>query len=818
MDNTNAWIAPVNSEVMRRVPPTFSVLLLGLSLGAKVSATAAPPPVIAPFLDAHCSGCHDAADKKGGLDLDALKFDSDPANHAKWVQIFDRVLSGEMPPPKKQRPDPKVQRTFLTTLGQGLLQQHVAAKGTVLRRLNRTEYENTIRDLLGVHVSVRDLLPEDSLSHGFDNIGEALSISEMQLGRYLEAAEFALNTTLQRTSKPENKKVLCDYAKESKESKTWESKLLRPDGAVVFFNDGGYPSGDLKDFRAPITGKYRVNVSGYGYQAKVPVVFGLYSANGSAGAGSAFFGNLSLPPDTLETRSMEVWLRAGENVKIAPRLSMNYNEMKKGPAAYPFPGLALMPVEVEGPVLESWPPQGMQLLFGDLVKEDRAGDDKKFNGASTKLRAIFQVTSSNPSADAERLLRNFAGAAFRRPLDAPKIAPYLALFEEEFKRSSSFAIAMRTAAVAILCSPDFLYLKEPAGKLDDYALAARLSYFLTRTMPDEELARVAASGKMREPQALRKQTERLLNSPSAVRFTEDFTNAWLNLRAIDNTSPDKKLYPEFDEELQSSMVAESRAYFEELLRSNLDPANIVKSSFAMLNQRLAEHYCVPGVSGLEIRKVSLPPESKRGGVLTQAAVLKVSANGTNTSPVIRGAWVLERILGVTPPPPPPGVPGVEPDIRGATTLREQLEKHRQLETCNGCHRVLDPPGFALENYDVIGGWREKFRTLEKGTSVSQEVNGRKVNFRVGPPVDASGKLVEGGDFNGLAQYQDLLMQKPERVTKAITEKFLTFASGRELGFSDRNEVTAISEELRKKKGGMRDLVHLVVSSSIFQSK
>nr|MDQ3624296.1 DUF1588 domain-containing protein [Verrucomicrobiota bacterium] len=238
----------------------------------------------------------------------------------------------------------------------------------------------------------------------------------------------------------------------------------------------------------------------------------------------------------------------------------------------------------------------------------------------------------------------------------------------------------------------------------------------------------------------------------------------------------------------------------------------------MLNAPLAGHYGIPGVTGLAMQKIKLPADSRRGGLLTQASVLKVSANGSNTSPVMRGVWVLERILGITPSPPPPGTPGVEPDIRGAKTMREILDKHRTLESCNGCHRVIDPPGFALESYDVIGGWRDRFRSLGEGEPVKLEVEGRKVRYKLGPPVDAAGQLPTGESFKDFTGFQKLLLAGQDRVARCVTEKLLIFATGREMGFSDRTPITRIVTESKAKNHPMRDLLHLVVQSEIFRSK
>jgi hypothetical protein len=385
----------------------------------------------------------------------------------------------------------------------------------------------------------------------------------------------------------------------------------------------------------------------------------------------------------------------------------------------------------------------------------------------------------------------------------------------------------------MLCSPDFLYFQERplvgatlkaeradgSHRLDDYSLAARLSYFLTRTTPDEQLLAAAAKGRLAGDQrALLEHVDRLLGDPRWERFVVDFTDAWLNLRDIEFTNPDSALYPEFDSYLQWSMLGETRSFFRQLITANLGVRNLVKSDFAMLNERLAEHYGIAGVRGPEIRPVSLPGGSLRGGLLSQASILKVSANGTSTSPVTRGVWVMERLLGQTPPPPPPGVPGVEPDIRGATTLRELLDKHRTLDTCRGCHQKIDPPGFALESFDPIGGWRERFRVLGQGEPVAALVRGQKVRYKLGPPVDASGEFENGKAFAGYAEFRELLLVDEPRLARALAIKLLTFATGREMGFSDRQEIDRIVQAAAGSGYGVRDLVRLITTSDIFLSK
>jgi len=266
------------------------------------------------------------------------------------------------------------------------------------------------------------------------------------------------------------------------------------------------------------------------------------------------------------------------------------------------------------------------------------------------------------------------------------------------------------------------------------------------------------------------------------------------------------------------MLEESRSFFRELVRSNLSAGNIVRSDFAMLNNRLAEHYGIPGVDGPEIRKVSLPANSIRGGVLTQGSVLKVSANGTNTSPILRGIWVLERIYGEEPPPPPAGIPGVEPDIRGASTIRELLAKHREMVRCQSCHELIDPPGFALESFNPIGGWRENYRSLGTGEKVDASVNGIRVRYRAGPPVDPSGQLPDGTPFADFRAFRDLLAEQEDTIAKTVAKSLLTFATGREMGFSDRPEINRIVAASAGEGHGMRDLIERVVASDIFLRK
>jgi hypothetical protein len=338
-------------------------------------------------------------------------------------------------------------------------------------------------------------------------------------------------------------------------------------------------------------------------------------------------------------------------------------------------------------------------------------------------------------------------------------------------------------------------------------------------MPDAELLRLAAEGKLSQPQVLAAQVERLLKHDRARAFVTNFTGQWLELRNLDATSPDKRLYPEFDELLRLSMVPETEAFFTEILTHNLPVSNFIHSDFAMLNRRMAQHYGIDDVYGEAFQRVSLKPDSPRGGLLTQASILKVTANGTTTSPVIRGAWVMKQLLGQPPSPPPPNVGSIEPDTRGSTTIRQQLDKHRNSESCAGCHRSIDPPGFALEAFDVIGGFRDRYRSQEQGDQGQvRSAAGRYFKFRLGQPVDASGQLADGRAFTGITDFKKLLLTQEEQVVRALTEKLLTYATGAGITFADRAAVQDIAAKVKQKDGGLRTLIHEIVLSPTFQSK
>ena len=819
---------------------TSAVALLLLALNAllwnRPDSRAAETPVASPakrleldraplqaLLQSHCIDCHGAEEPEGGLDLTSLPADlSSPRHLQTWITIHDRVAARTMPPKAAEAPGDAVRLAFTASLGHALAAAHAQQKGTVLRRLNRREYENTLNDLFGTHLDLAALLPEDSRSREFDNVGEALGISAVQMQRYLEAAELVIDTAIaKRPEPPESTVVKASYA-ETRGAEEFLGKVWKklPDGAVVQFRTGSYPSGMLREATVREDGWYEIRVTGYAYQSEKPITTAVGTTTYARGADRPTFGYYAFAPGAPTTVAIKAFMKSGAMVELTPQAIGDYkSEIKQvGLDHYQGPGLAIREIEIEGPLVAEWPSRGHHLLFDGLDRREvppRNPNDRLKKYYVHK----YEIVADNELEAVTSVLDRIAAKAFRRPVTSADLAPFQELFQAERAAGATFEEALRTTATAIFCSPHFLYLREQSGVLNDYELASRLAYFLTRTLPDEELLAAASNGSLaRDPGVLEAQAARLLSSPHQERFVTDFTDAWLNLREIEATNPDDKLFPEFDLYLQWSMLEESRRFWQELVVNNEPVRRLIKPEFGMLNERLAEHYGIAGVTGPECRRVPLPADSVRGGLLAQAGVLKVSANGTNTSPVVRGVWVLERLLGTVPPPPPPGISGVEPDIRGATTLRELLERHRNLDSCRACHQMIDPPGFALESFDPIGGWRDHFRSLGDGEALKTEVRGRRVRYKIGPAVDAAGELPGGKKFAGYTEFRDLLAAEDRTLATTLVSKLLTFGTGRELGFSDRAEVERLVESTAANGYGLRDLLLATITSDIFRRK
>jgi len=760
-------------------------------------------PEVAAFFSESCTKCHGEQKAKGKLRLDQLDTDlAKPETFKRWQKILDQLQSGEMPPEEEEkRPDAAKLAASIRLISAQLDAAAVKLRPqgrVVLRRLNRVEYENTVRDLFAVDVAVKEALPEDATAQGFDNVGAALNISPVLMERYLEAADAVitaaqlpvhhLESTTQRFDLDDSIPPYVPHWKQ--------------DEGVLLFRTAVDSGVDLRKFKAPAPGRYRFRLSVSAHNSETPLPVSLVLGNFVVSAiNTRHLGFFDAPPGKPAVIQVEGRLAAkNDTIKVIPFGIPHAYVSKDNMAVYPGPSLHIHWIEVEGPLPEAWPTESYRRVFGDV--DPKTG----------KL------------ADAEKLIRAFLPRAFRRPIREGEEKPYVALVAQSLEMKQPFEVALRTGYKAVLASPKFLFLREPSGPLDDYALATRLSYFLWSTMPDEALFALAAKGQLHNPYVLQTQVDRMLNDPKAKAFTEDFTGQWLGLRDIAANTPDKALYPEFEEYLQWSAKRETELFFDELLKQNLGVRNLVDSNFAMLNGRLAELYGIPGVEGAAFRKVALKPEYHRGGVLTQASVLKVTANGTSTSPVLRGVWILDRIMGRPTPPPPPNVPAIEPDIRGAKTIREQLAKHRATENCAGCHSHIDPPGFALENYDVIGGWRETYRYL---APPKERVNNRTgpvgkylpaLQYGNGRPVDAGDVLPDGRKFADIGGFKKLLLAHPEQIARCVTEKLVTYATGQPVGPGDQPAVNLILAQSKPTDYGLRTLVRAIVASELFQSK
>jgi hypothetical protein len=793
----------------------LAVILTALLLPSSLSAAPEAPfpdfdKTIRPLLTRHCVPCHGPTVQKGRLRLDNLSGDmADEKSRSRWVEVRQRVQAGEMPPASKPRlptDDKHALVRWIDSSVQAVDSGRRQKDGRVrLRRLNRGEYQNTLRDLLGVEVEVKSLLPEDSSAQGFDNVDSALRLSAVLLESYLEAGEVALRAALPERPSPQPGGKRFSYLDEEPPRNNKTIFRCLPD-AVVFFS-AGYSPTHLGCFRAPFPGKYRFRVSASGYQsAGKPVSFKINAGDLIGREGLSFLvGYYDAPADKPAITEFTAELQKGGTIQIVP-YGIGEEVFRIGAATYKGPGLAVQWVDIEGPLWNGWPTVSQKRLLGSLPLRPVPGDPQR-----------FEVVSTQPLADAERVLTTLVGRAYRRPTRPEEVQPYVALVRKQLQQGESFDRALRTGILAVLTSPDFLFHREKPGSLDDHALASRLSYFLWSSIPDEELLTLAGQGKLHESETLRRQVERLLKDQRANAFLTNFVGQWLGLRLLDFTSPDNTLYPEFDELLKLTMGQETEKFFQEVLDRDLSLTNFIHSDWTFLNERLARHYGIPGVDGVTLRRVTLPPGSHRGGVLTHASVLKVTANGTTTSPVQRGVWILNNFLGQSPSPPPAGVPAIEPDLRGAHSIREQLARHRESPACASCHARIDPFGFALESYDVIGGWRTWYRTFE-GQRVVAEVNATAVRYRRGPAVDPADTLPDGRRFRDIDELKQHLLADRDQLARCLADKLLTYATGHATEPADRRELDAVVERLGRKGYGLRTLIHEIVQSPLFLHK
>ena len=778
----------------------FSLLVAASS--SKASDEFIKPSLIN-FMDLNCYECHNEVDREGGLDLENVSFDpDDPASMNRWILMFDRVKDGEMPPPDKFTLEAGEKDSFLNELG-GVL-HHVSEKqqqtiGRVRsRRLNRLEYEKSVQDLLGVDIPLRKFIPEDPTQDGFNNVADAQQISYHLLQKYLEAADTALDEAFARAlrpGKPMQKLLSPEEFADGGGYNNNRGPRLWNDSGVVFSGTQVY-HGRMKKTKVPASGWYRIRLSARALDP--PEGHGVWTSVRSgvcyAIAPTMYWiGSFEAQLEPQE-HSFNAWIEKDHMLEIRPadrtlkRVGANLTHFEHIPDPS-VSKVAIDWIEIERIYLGPNPRELRQQLFGRMKVVDG------------------ELTSTNPKRDVERLMRTFAEKAFRRPVSKSDLKPYLTIALETIEEGLPVLEGIRAGYRAILCSPRFLYFNELVGKLDDYSIASRLSYFFWGTMPDQELLDLAKRKRLSRPAILKEQVDRMLADPKSESFIHRFADQWLDLKEIDFTTPDQKLYPEFDEVLKNAMLGETHAYLREMIEQDLSVTNVVDSDFTMLNERIARHYGIEGVSGTEFRKVALKPEYRRGGLITHASVLKVTANGTTTSPIIRGVFMLERIMGEKTLPPPDDVPAVEPDIRGAQSIREQLDKHRNTTQCTACHVKIDPPGFALENYDVIGGWREYYRAIQD--------RGR---WRDGPAVDPSFTMADGTAFTSIDEFKAILLSNPEKIAHNLVEKCIIYGTGASIEFADREHMENILHQIEDQDYGFRSMIHAVVQSPVFLYK
>lgn len=839
------------------------VLVASLTAAEPLPAADAEKPAMPPtasqlqqLLASSCLGCHDADTAGGRLVIPALGTDlSDASVRETFALMHDRVAKRQMPPDAGDLTDDA--RAALVAALAAVVEPadraDVLANGRVpLRRLNRHEYEQTLRDILLLpDLDVGDRLPEDRTRDGFNKSAEGLDFSRIQLESALDAADAALAAAIAASPQPQPPDVFravstnlfggtafgepraMFFAKDSR--KVDKPEADDPDVECAVFRSAYWPyHGYPRGFVAKRSGRYRVRFHARAVHQledftlvpaprPVPMTFRARAPSGPDVSGDvkAVGGlfDITAAGDDYETT---VLLKKGQTIEysllgLAVPLARNVDG---GPPTYRFPpvptgghpGIAFTSLEITGPLPpETWPPESHQVLFGDLP----------FRAAPAGSVPAVEVLASDPEADARRLFRRFVRRALARPLPEEELTAYEDLILTRIRGGGGFTQALLAGYRALLCAPEFLYLEDPRGPADLVPLAQRLSYFLWDTRPDPGLLAKATLGDLGRPEVLRGEVDRLVDDPRFARFVANFSDYWLDLRTLRRDEPDIRLYPEyrFDDYLVESMGMETRAFVTALVRDNMPAAAIVDTDFLFANDRLAAHYSLEPLSGHTVRPVPVPPGSPLGGLLTQAAIQKVTANGTNTSPVVRGAWVMTRLLGEPPPKPPESVPAVEPDIRGAKTIRDLLALHARDQACASCHRLFDPVGFALESFDICGGWRERYRGLEEGDLVAGiDRAGHDFAYRLAHPVDPRGSLPDGRPFSDIRTLKPLLVGARRQLARNLLHQFTAYATGGPVRFSDRRDVEAILDACAADGYRVRDLLHGFVASGIFRGR
>jgi mono/diheme cytochrome c family protein len=768
-----------------------------------------------PFVQAHCLGCHGGMRQEGGFRIDSLSREVGVENVPQWADVIARMTSGEMPP--KDVPHPPtadesaaVVRWLAARLEEGEAAR-MAGRGRVsYHRLTRDEYVNTIRDLIGVHYDATDPagFPADPEWHGFERLGSVLTLSPSMIEKYLAAAE-----TILAEAYPEKKSEFLEASRRAVDEKTIEKthrERLREAGLLdkVRFEllAGDIYRGSVIE-PLPEAGIYEISYT----------LSGLKPENGRAPRLMVIETNLDRvlfaedvvgPEDQPVTVTFQTHLPKGHptihaindvpgpptNIRAFMHSRIPFISTKalrapwqmkltdeRGRPRYPF--LIMDTVSWRGPLVS---------------EHERRRRDEYWPAEAGNLDHVRAG------------LAKLARRAFRRPVAADEVDGHVALVKAELDAGEAFPAAVKTGMASILCSKSFLFLAEgdddaQRDTLDDWELASRLSYLLWSTMPDDELFAVAEQGRLRDRSELRRQANRMLADPRARRFSDSFASQWLHLRKVGMFQPDKMLYPDYDRSLEQSMTGETTSFFREVLDRNLSLREFLHSDWTMVNARLARFYGLPEVEGAEFRRVSLPQDGRRGGLLTQASILSLTSDGTRHRPVHRGTWVLEAIFGRSPPPPPINVDPIPPNPVDSpkATLRMKLAAHTYDPRCASCHRTIDPLGLAFENYDAIGRWQTHEAVMGTGDD---------------PAVDSSGTLPDGRSFRTPLEFKQLLLADIEAFNATFIEKLATYGLRRTMSFDDRDDLAAIARAGHDHDYRLREIITAFVTSDLFQKR
>ena len=769
---------------MRQV--TFWALLLS-ALAATALAASLPAPVKA-AVGRYCLDCHDGDVTKGNLDLGKILSDDLQTHSVEWERVVRKLTARQMPPIGKDRPAEKEFEHLVATLGSSLDQ--LAAKKPnpgrtdPFHRLNRTEYRNAIRDLLDLEIDAATLLPKDDASHGFDNLTGG-DLSPTLLNRYISAAEkisrLAVGSPISRPN-GDTYRLKPDLTQEGPVANlplgTRGGTLIRH----TFPRDGEY------EIQIRLTRDRNEMVEGLHETHELEVLLDRDTA--------ARF-QVSPPKGNRDYETVDAHLKARVPVKAGLhevgvtfiKNSSSLVETQRDPyqARYnmhrhPRLSPAIYQVSVTGP-----------------YASQEAGE----TASRRKLFVCYPKNPGEETACAERIVSAFARRAYRRPVVAADWAKPRKFYHEA-KEAGGFEAGIGSALSAVLVSPEFLFRieRDPADvapettyPISDVELASRLSFFLWSSIPDEELLGIAQRGELHRPKVLESQVRRMLADPRSSSLVENFAAQWLHLRNLESFTPDLRLFPDFDDNLREAFRRETELHFEALLREDRTVLDLIKTDHTFLNERLAKHYGIPNVYGSRFRRVALDSESRRGGLLRQGSVLTVTSYATRTSPVIRGHWLLGNLLGTPPPPPPANIPNLKENTVSETLpMRARLSAHRANAACASCHDLMDPVGFALENFDAIGRWR----LTENGL-----------------PIDASGGLPDGSRFNGVTGLEDALLKHPELFVGTLTEKLLTFALGRGMSENDAPAVRRIVRDAQRDGNHFSSIVLGIVKSSPF---